>query len=83
MNATYIIPCAGQTYTNFNGNTYLCLQSGIGSQPGREMTAKFERQPDGWTIEAHGVAQFEDGSIEWDYSTGGHWPGGWPKNWSR
>lgn len=22
---------------------------------------------------AHGICQYEDGTIEWDYSTGGHW----------
>ena len=26
----------------------------------------------GWTLTAHGLVQYEDGTIEWDYSTGGY-----------
>ena len=26
----------------------------------------------GWTITVHNVRMYDDGSIEWDYSTGGH-----------
>ncbi len=26
----------------------------------------------GWTFKANGVIQYEDDSVEWDYSTGGH-----------
>ena len=80
MNATYFKPVTGQTYRSRNGNTYLCLQGGVG-EPGQGMTARMERQPDGWILTAHGVAQYEDGTIEWDYSTGGNWPDGKPKNW--
>ena len=25
----------------------------------------------GWTLVAHGITRYEDGTIEWDYSTGG------------
>ena len=80
MKVNYITPVTGQEYTNHNGSTYTCLEGGKGAAPGHDMTAKFERQSDGWTLTAHGVAQYEDGTIEWDSSTGGHWPGGRPKN---
>ena len=78
----YITPIAGQRYRNQNGNTYVCLTPPIGTQPGRDMTAQFEREPDGWLLIAHGVSQYSDGSIVWDFSTEGHWPGGRPKNWT-
>ena len=29
---------------------------------------------DGWSLAAHGPQIYEDGTIEWNYSTGGHWP---------
>ena len=75
MKAAYIQAVAGEIYTNRNGERYLCLQSGTGSSPGREMTAVFQRQPDGWTLTAHGVTQYDDSCIEWDYSTNGHFRG--------
>ena len=37
-----------------------------------------KRVKDGWTLEAHTITMYEDGTIEWDYSTGGHWAGGLP-----
>lgn len=79
MAAKYFKPEAGTIYLNKSGETFLCLSTWEGPKIGREMTAEFERQPDGWRLIAHGVAQFADGTIEWDYSTEGHWPGGWPK----
>lgn len=27
----------------------------------------------GWTMVVHGTNIYEDGSIDWDFSTGGHW----------
>ena len=27
----------------------------------------------GWTMIIHGVNQYEDGSIDWDFSTNGYW----------
>lgn len=27
----------------------------------------------GWTMVVHGINIYEDGSIDWDFSTGGHW----------
>lgn len=38
-----------------------------------------ERVSDGWTLLAHGICVYEDGSIEWDWSTWGHWPDGRPR----
>lgn len=67
-----IDPEAGKTYLNHNGSTYLCTRR-IDAE-----TAVMVRQSDGWTLVAHRTRQFEDGTIEWDHSTDGHWPGGHP-----
>lgn len=58
----------GKAYQNHNGSDYLCktLQE--------DGTATMERISDGWTLYAHVVRMYPDGTIEWDYSTGGHWP---------
>lgn len=58
----------GRTYTNRNGNEYLCIghaYNGDGSI--------MERTKDSWTLTAHGITVYNDGTIEWDYSTGGRW----------
>lgn len=67
-----IIPREGVTYRNRGGGTYRCVRRVD------DGTAAMVREPDGWTFDAHGVRQYRDGTIEWDYSTGGHWPGGKP-----
>lgn len=57
----------GKIYTNRNDKDYLC--KGL-REPGCYI---MERTTDGWTLEAHIITMYEDGTIEWDYSTGGHW----------
>lgn len=64
----YIDPEPGTVYPNRNGVRYRCTAAL--SEHGGIM----ERVTDQWTLEAHGVQQYLDGTIEWDYSTGGHWP---------
>lgn len=64
-NGATIFP--GCTYTNRNGNDYLCK-----SIPD-ENSAVMERLTDGWTLTAHGIQMYGNGTIEWDYSTGGRW----------
>lgn len=59
----------GQTYRNRNGSDYLCRQT----LPYGDGTI-LERATDGWTLNAHGITLYDDGTIEWDYSTGGRWP---------
>lgn len=62
-----ITPEAGAVYTNRNGSEYRCEEL-------TENGAIMVRLKDGWTLRAYGLCQYEDGSIEWDYSAGGHWP---------
>jgi len=82
MGKKYIIPVVGQIYTNRNGcgyrctgnHTYLCEETEQRSLALGEHVAGMERVSDGWELSAHGVIQYEDGTIEWNYSTGGHFP---------
>ena len=68
-----IDPVEGMVYLNNNGSTYRCTRR-IDSE-----TAVMVRETDGWTLIAHRVRRLENGSIEWDHSTGGHWPRGIPR----
>lgn len=57
----------GRTYTNRNGSEYLC----------KDVCGKssyLKRVKDGWTLVVHIITMYEDGTIEWDYPTGGHFP---------
>jgi hypothetical protein len=68
-----IDPVEGKVYLNNNSSAYRCTRR-IDSE-----TAVMVRETDGWTLIAHRVRRLENGSIEWDHSTGGHWPGGIPR----
>lgn len=57
----------GKMYRNRNGSVYIC------EELLSLYDARMKRATDGWTLVAHGICQYEDGTIEWDYSTGGHW----------
>lgn len=74
MKKVYFIPIVGRVYQNRNGQQYLCLHANHQSAPDSDAAALFQRISDGWTLTAHGILQYEDGLIEWNYSTGGHWP---------
>lgn len=63
-----ITPVVGQTYHNRAGGDYRCTQV-LDSE-----RAVMVRHHDCWTLVAHGVRQYPDGDIEWDWSSGGHWP---------
>jgi len=68
-----IDPEAGKTYLNHNGCIYRCTQR-IDAE-----TAVMVRESDGWTCVIHRLRRYADGTVEWDHSTGGHWPGGHPR----
>lgn len=67
VNRQKFIPKYGQVYQNAGGGTYKC----VGAYDDN-YSAKFQNVASGWTLHAHGVGIYEDGSIDWDYSTGGH-----------
>ncbi|WP_195376961.1 hypothetical protein [Anaerotruncus rubiinfantis] len=55
----------GTIYTNKGGGKFLCT-----SDTCNDITY-FENVVSGWRLAAHCVTQYDDGTIEWDYSTGG------------
>lgn len=55
----------GGIYANRGGGSFRCLTAWSDGGTVRNMAS-------GWTCDAHGITMYEDGSIEWDYSTGGH-----------
>lgn len=64
MHGKRITPEQGKVYRNKGGGEFLCIQ-GFGGNAVMRNTAS------GWTFKANGVIQYEDGTVEWDYSTNG------------
>ena len=60
-------PTIGEVYENVAGGEYRCQSV---REPGLE--AWMQNTVTGWTLLAHGIVLYEDGKIEWNYSTGGH-----------
>ena len=67
MRQNYFVPETGRTYNNHGGGSYKCLSVDIVLG-----TATMQNTSSKWTLIAHGVGIYEDGSIDWDYSTGGN-----------
>ena len=65
MQGKRITPEQGKVYQNKGGGEFLCIQSFDGD-------AIMQNTASRWTFKAHGVTQYEDGTVEWDYSTRGH-----------
>ena len=68
QNPQRFAPQMGEEYENAGGGRYLCTRSWDEDT----WTARFMNTASGWTCLAHGIVRYEDGTIEWDYSTGGH-----------
>ena len=67
LNPRRFIPSIDRIYENAGGGIYRC------SLPlGDSCDAWMQNTASGWTCLAHGIVRYEDGTIEWDYSTGGH-----------
>ncbi len=58
----------GEIYKNKNGGSFRCLESYDDGD------ALVQNVASGWTCWAHVVTMYDDGTIEWDYSTAGHFP---------
>ena len=70
MNRKHITPEPGRVYTLKSNNSIItslfrCLEAQSG-------VAVMQNLASGWTFKAHGVGQYDDGEIDWDYSTGGY-----------
>ena len=67
MERYYFNPTPGTIYTNKGGGSYICLEAE------GHFRAKFQRVSKyKWTFTANGCQVYEDGTIEWDGSTGGY-----------
>lgn len=64
-----INPEPGKVYKNKGGGKFLCIR-------GCNNNAVMQNVASKWTFKANGVVQYADGTIEWDYSTGGHFAEG-------
>lgn len=73
MNGKRFKPTTGTVYTNKGGGTFLCGDVWENDTPSLSYCARMTNTKSGWTFIAHGLVQYEDGTIEWDYSTGGRW----------
>ncbi len=65
MKETRILAEPGKIYRNKGGGDYLCIRN-------EGENAIMRHVVTGWTLKANGIIQYEDGTIEWDYSTEGH-----------
>ena len=65
MSRIRITPEVGRIYENEGGGTYKCIDYD-GNTP------IMQNVKSGWTMHCHGVGQYENGTIDWDYSTGGY-----------
>lgn len=55
----------GKVYTHKGGGQYVCDEAfGV--------TAIMRNVDSNWRCTVHGVTMYDDGTIEWDYSTGGY-----------
>lgn len=73
MNRKRISPEPGKVYTLKSNNSIItsmfrCLET----QGGIAIT---QNLVSGWTFKAHGVGQYEDGEIDWDFSKFRMWYG--------
>ena len=67
QNPRKFVPSIDRVYENAGGGSYRC-QGPIGDS----CDAWMQNTASGWTLLAHGIVRYEDGTIEWDWSTRGH-----------
>ena len=58
-------PVVGEVYENAGGGRFICRSSNGNN-------GRMQNILSGWDCTAHGIVRYEDGTIEWDYSTDGH-----------
>lgn len=64
-------PTPNEIYTNKNGTKYICLSSNNNYEATFQAVTKHK-----WTFTAHGCQMYDDGQIEWEHSTNGHFEEG-------
>ena len=64
------VPTKGEVDTNANGAKYLCEAEGHQDEDGRSI-AWMTNIKSGWSMTTKGIVMYDNGEIEWDYSTDG------------
>ena len=65
-------PVYGEIYQNRGGGYYRCITPPYLKFDYPDGEARMMNVQTGWTIRVAGIVQYEDGTIEWDYSHGGY-----------
>ena len=63
-------PVRGAVYAAHGGGTFRCESKPYGNWCG--YCARMKNTKTGWTFEAKGIHIYLDKTIDWDFSTGGH-----------
>ena len=63
------LPENGKIYRNAGGSEVVCIMALDGW---KSCTAVMANIKSHWTFIAHGIGRYEDGTIDWDYSTKGY-----------
>ena len=66
MTIRYADLVVSKEYRNKGGGTFKCVSYCYGN------IYKMRNVLSGWTFFAHNITMYPNGSIEWDYSTDGH-----------
>ena len=64
-------PEVGKVYENAGGGMFMCIDAGGFYNSGISDNATFMNIKSFWALDAHGCGVYEDGRIDWDYSTNG------------
>lgn len=69
MNRKLFTPQPETGYRNQGGGIFDCIGT---PDPEHADAVLMRNRASGWTFYAHGIGIYDDGSIDWDYSTDGH-----------
>ena len=69
MNRKSFTPQPGAGYKNQSGGIFDCIGT---PEPEHGNAVLMRNRESGWTFYAHGIGIYEDDSIDWNYSTDGH-----------
>ncbi len=74
-NRVRITPEVGKIYEHNSGGTYICLslenEISVTTSGNTGKSAVLQNTETGWTLLAHGVNKYDNGKIDWDFSTQG------------
>lgn len=69
MSKSNFVPLMLKVYHNKGGGDFKCIGTGVSNRG--SYGYRMQNIKSGWTFLAHGIVQYENGDIEWDFSTGG------------